>query len=149
MTKTLNAISVCVAVIILGVVLLRLVPIGGPEVIFVNPGSSGYALNRVIHEIQKARSSIDVAMYMLTNGDIIRALRERERAGVALRILYGESSELPGTRVEGLHMKLMIIDKKTAVVGSANFTEAGFGWNQEVILIMRAGDLNQYFRRGA
>jgi len=76
-------------------------------------------------------------------------LRERERAGVALRILYGESSELPGTRVEGLHMKLMIIDKKTAVVGSANFTEAGFGWNQEVILIMRAGDLNQYFRRGA
>lgn len=115
------------------------------EVIFISPSNAEFALERVLDEINSAKFSINVAAYMLTNRSIINALQSKRNQGVKVRIYYGELSEMGGIRVPGLHMKLIVIDGITAIIGSANFTEAAFGQNQEVIVITRSGEFNKWF----
>jgi phosphatidylserine/phosphatidylglycerophosphate/cardiolipin synthase-like enzyme len=128
-------------------VLVLLIRVPDIEVLIVTPGSASYALNRVLYEINQARSSIDLAMFLLTNDAIIRALRQKHREGVRVSVLYGDTSHFPGVKVYGLHMKLMVIDKVRVVVGSANFTEGAFGNNTEILIFMNSTEFNSYFGR--
>lgn len=145
MSRALNAISLFVGVVFFGLILYKVIPTSRPEILFVSPNNAGFALQKVIHEISQAKRTIDVAVYMLTNREIISALKLAEARGVKVTVLYGEESPF-GTKVPRLHTKLMVIDKRRAIVGSANFTEAGFGYNKEVLIFINTGEFNSFFR---
>ncbi len=144
-SRVINSISVLIAISIVSWGLYCLIPRNEIEVMFITPQNADQALGRVLYEINRAARSIDIAMYMITNPQIAAALAAKSK-DVAVRILYGESSLLPGKQVPGLHIKLCVIDNKTAIVGSANFTDAAFGFNHEVIVILPARKFLEYFK---
>jgi hypothetical protein len=101
----------------------------------------GEVRSRIISEISKARSSIDIAIYSFTADEIRDALVAAKSRGVAIRIIAdssqasGQGSEI--ATLEGLgfnlkrmsgesggimHNKYMIIDSSLLVTGSYNWS---------------------------
>ena len=111
------------------------------------PGSE--ILPMVLAVIGDARTSLDVAMYTLTNTAVVAAIEAAAAAGVRVRVLL-DPSERPSDasaaslRAHGvpvalfrgggelLHAKAAIADASTVVFGSANWTASGFGHNHEL-----------------
>jgi phosphatidylserine/phosphatidylglycerophosphate/cardiolipin synthase-like enzyme len=98
--------------------------------------------------LASAKRSIDMAAYLLTDRDIIAALAEAARRGVAIR-LYLDRDEMaqPPVRAaqdlaalaaqkgvairfkashsEAMHLKSYLVDRRLLRTGSANFTRSG------------------------
>lgn len=117
--------------------------------VFVQP-DDGYA--PVLDEINNARCSIDLTMYLLSDQTIIAALGDAENRSVDVRVIlernpfnsYGGQSdifaELEGLGAEVIwssdefqysHAKYMVVDEQVLVVSNQNFTGAGFNSNRE------------------
>jgi phosphatidylserine/phosphatidylglycerophosphate/cardiolipin synthase-like enzyme len=110
--------------------------------------------------IRRARSSIDLAAYVLTDVAVIEALAERARSGVALRILLyaGQIYDRPGSRpatalrdlqaTSGveirvkpedeplMHLKAYQVDGRWLRTGSANFTASGLKHQDNDLVIL-------------
>jgi len=108
----------------------------------------------VVQEIAKARSEILVQAYSFTSKQICDALVEAKKRGVRVVILLDKSNEVE--RYSDLHLfmeqnldplidaehaiahnKIMIIDTKTILTGSFNFTHQAEGENAENLLIIK------------
>jgi phosphatidylserine/phosphatidylglycerophosphate/cardiolipin synthase-like enzyme len=117
----------------------------------------------VLQELARARREILVQAYSFTSKQICEALIEAKKRGVIVIILLDKSNEVE--RYSDLHLllesgleplidaehpiahnKIMIIDRKTIVTGSFNFTHQAEGENAENLLIIKGhGELaNQY-----
>lgn len=109
---------------------------------------------QVIPQIQKAKSYIYVPAFYLTRLDIIEELIKAKERGVEVKIIVDETSvkgkyvnvdyiidngvELKVEHWQGkMHMKSMIIDDSTLVIGSMNFTKQGESMNDENCLIIK------------
>lgn len=114
---------------------------------FTSEGQDGERL--VLQTINDARQSIDLAMYNLSRGSIVKALAKASERGVQVRIISDQSkvnledlqklldANVPiriNTFDGKMHEKLMLVDGQTALVGSFNYTRASSEENDEVLL---------------
>lgn len=112
------------------------------------------ALKHIIHKIDAAQSSIFVAMFTLTQTDLIDALIRAKERGVEVKLAIDrytargaskkavqrlasagisiyQSSGLPL-----LHHKWAYIDRERLILGSTNWTQAAFCKNDDVLLFL-------------
>ncbi|WP_201457152.1 phospholipase D-like domain-containing protein [Chlamydia sp. 17-3921] len=121
---------------------------------FVLPADANKALFTVLQAINTAKKTIRVGMFALTHPEIIRALHEATLRGVTVDVIIDKSfknnlvnqlsilnikdfSFSVKTTPHKLHHKLGIIDRHTLITGSTNWSEAGFGLNDEDLMILQ------------
>ncbi len=127
-------------------------PPGSWEVYF-SPG--GGATDAIVREIGAARERIRVQAYTFTSAPIARALAAAKKRGVEVEVILDKSQQgdrytsatylahqnVP-VRIDSehaiAHNKVMIVDGKTVITGSFNFTKAAESRNSENVLILRA-----------
>jgi phosphatidylserine/phosphatidylglycerophosphate/cardiolipin synthase-like enzyme len=106
-------------------------------------------LPMVLALIAGARSTLDVAMYTLTDAAAVDAMEAARTRGVLVRVLldpserpsdpsaaslraHGVAVRLYRSSGEKLHAKAAIADRTTVLLGSANWTVSGFEHNHEL-----------------
>jgi phosphatidylserine/phosphatidylglycerophosphate/cardiolipin synthase-like enzyme len=129
----------------------------------------------ILREIDQAKKELLVAVYAFTNDELANALVQAKKRGVAIQVVidrdfdvrtdnskgkFFESNKIPlrrvaGTRVKSLerdaglmHQKFAIIDRKTLLTGSYNWTHSAENSNDENLLLFRdAGPLAEEYRQ--
>jgi phosphatidylserine/phosphatidylglycerophosphate/cardiolipin synthase-like enzyme len=119
--------------------------------------------DQVIEEIRSARTSIDFLAYSFTSNDIADAVRERAAAGVQVRGVFDEEQVTSNTggeydalrqagisvRRDGIsglmHSKVFIIDGKTVITGSYNFSSNAERVNDENLVILHDPSLGEQY----
>lgn len=117
--------------------------------VHVQPGAG---TSPILDEINNARCSIDLAMYLFTSDEIMAGLLYAEQRGVHVRVMlepepfgtFGTQQEVfdqlvalgaevqwSPTQFNFLHAKYMIVDGTALVITNQNFTGAGFYRNRE------------------
>jgi cardiolipin synthase len=111
----------------------------------------------IVQFIGSARQSLDVAMYLLSDKDVIAALESAEKRGVKVRMMLEEhpyetgsgnkaveaqlraakilTNWSPGTFALS-HDKYAVADNRTALVGTPNWTHSAFVSNREYFLVV-------------
>jgi phosphatidylserine/phosphatidylglycerophosphate/cardiolipin synthase-like enzyme len=114
----------------------------------------GGCQDAVVREVNKARREVLVMAYSFTNDPITNALIEAKKRGVTVDILLDHSNEkeqhteLTAFMKHGLdphidadhpiaHNKIIIIDKRTVITGSFNFTNQAEHDNAENLLVIK------------
>ena len=125
---------------------------GGISVFFSPNGGAGAA---VVAAINSAKSTLDVQAYLLSTKDIISPIAKAHTRGVKVRVVmdadnaadqYSGATYLANAGVpvsldsehKEAHDKVMLIDGKTIVTGSFNFTRAADEQNAENLLVIEA-----------
>ena len=118
----------------------------------------GGCTHLVVKEIDMARQDIRVMAYDFTSMPIARALARAKRRGVDVQIVFDSqnagnfyssvnflrSRGIPiyvDTHVQLMHDKVMIIDERTVITGSFNWTRAAEFHNAENLLVIRSRKL--------
>lgn len=135
--------------------------------IFFSPQNDPLA-NAVIPFIERAKKSLDVGMFVMSDIRIKERLIAAHERGVKVRVIldalfaartdsYHKELRSAGieVRVENwggkMHMKTAIADKESTIMGSMNWTRAGSEKNDENLLLIKnkslANDLTNYFNR--
>ncbi|HVB97160.1 MAG TPA: phospholipase D-like domain-containing protein [Chloroflexota bacterium] len=131
-------------------------PIGAPSVqLSVEPDDGVQPLVRFIDASQH---TLDVAMYLLSDRDVIGALERSRQRGVEVRVMLEEHpyGNGPGNRqiydrlkkagvsvtwspptFQLSHDKYAIADRQIALVGTANWTLSAFKYNREYFVVDR------------
>lgn len=116
----------------------------------------GGCTDRIIEEIDKATKMIHVQAYSFTSAPIAKAILEAKKRGVICQVILDQSqetqnySELDFFFNQGIptwiddrhaitHSKIIVIDRKTVITGSFNFTTAAEERNAENLLVI-SGD---------
>ncbi len=114
----------------------------------------GGCAEAIVQEIRKARHEVLVLAYSFTNRPIAQALVDAKARGVHVDILLDHSNEkeahteLPFFMEQSMaplvdaqhpiaHNKVMVIDSRTLVTGSFNFTNEAENANGENLLILK------------
>jgi phosphatidylserine/phosphatidylglycerophosphate/cardiolipin synthase-like enzyme len=114
----------------------------------------GGCTEAVVAEISKARSEILVLAYSFSSKPIADALTEAKKRGVHVEIILDKSNEVETYSdlhlfmEQGLapivdahhaiaHNKVMVIDKRTLITGSFNFTHQAEAENGENLLVIK------------
>jgi phosphatidylserine/phosphatidylglycerophosphate/cardiolipin synthase-like enzyme len=114
----------------------------------------GGCTEAVVQELKRARREILVQAYSFTSEPLTNSLIEAKKRGVDVEILLDKSNEVE--RYSDLHMflenglaplidahhaiahnKIMIIDRRTLITGSFNFTNQAEHENAENLLIIK------------
>lgn len=121
---------------------------------FLLPDSEGRAAAALGKHIDEAAESIRVAMFTLTHPVLVEKLAEAQKRGVEVTVAVDRYTAMGASKkaVERLqeakarvlvnygsqllHHKWAVIDGKTLVLGSANWTAAAFKKNQDCLLIL-------------
>jgi phosphatidylserine/phosphatidylglycerophosphate/cardiolipin synthase-like enzyme len=118
----------------------------------------------LIKEINAAEKTLDVAIYLFTKENIAEAILEAKKRGVDVKVITDKQEsqskvqkaildKLKANNIEvkinshtGLmHLKLSIIDDKTTLCGSYNYTVNATKENDENLIIMRMPNIvSQY-----
>jgi phosphatidylserine/phosphatidylglycerophosphate/cardiolipin synthase-like enzyme len=122
---------------------------GGSVALFVEPEDG---VSPVLDEITGAKQSIDVEVYILSDERIISALEQAAKRGIAVRVMLEEHPfGGPGTeqkvknrlQAAGIetnwsnpafrfsHIKMIIIDNRTALILSLNLSRSAFTGNRD------------------
>ncbi len=127
---------------------------GQPIEIWLLPDPGGDALANMRNQIKAASKSIRIALFTLTHPSLLDELLEAKRRGVVVTLAIdahsglGASSKAINRLKKGgiaisfsqglqlLHHKFMLIDEKTLISGSANWTKAAFMKNSDCLLIL-------------
>ena len=125
--------------------------------VFVEP-DDGYA--PVVDEIEAARCTLDLTMYMLTDDVLFEALIDADTRGVRVRVIldehpfgmFGDQQEAFERLEDGgvevtwgqaafqfTHAKYMVVDGRVALIMNQNFTGAAFTSNREFGVITTSG----------
>ncbi|MEM6315865.1 MAG: phospholipase D family protein [Planctomycetota bacterium] len=122
----------------------------------------GGATDAIVAEIGQAEQTLDVAAYSFTSAPIAGAVRNAHRRGVAVRVVLNRDQErhryssgnflanagIPvhvrvGDGVQ--HSKYMIIDGRTVITGSFNFSRRAEERNAENLLVLRRVDVAETY----
>jgi phosphatidylserine/phosphatidylglycerophosphate/cardiolipin synthase-like enzyme len=109
----------------------------------------------LIDVINSAKESLDIAIYSLTHPDIVKAIKDAKKRGVAVRIISDKSQSTGKTQDEALkllgsagiqmkvnkhnglmHLKVTIADKKVVTTGSYNYSQSASTSNDEVLMVI-------------
>lgn len=118
--------------------------------------NGGYLDNRIINFIQSARYEIIVGSpYFIPSQKVKRALLEARERGVEIKVIIPEKADHPFVKERAFsefssllqkgiklflykngfyHAKIMLVDQRTAYVGTSNFDMRSFRTNDELIL---------------
>ncbi len=117
------------------------------------------ALAELLTLLNRAQSTIYVAMFTFTHPELIAALISAKQRGVTVKIALDRSSSYGASKkalasmkehgipvkvnrgAELLHHKWALIDHKILAIGSANWTKAAFKKNEDCLLLLY--DLNK------
>lgn len=144
--------------------------------IYFMPKQANKAMKNLIDEIKKAKKEVKIAIYSFTNREISKAIRDSAKNGVKYKIIFdyegnindnysqiGYLAKLKNIEVcllKGeenknkkyygkMHNKLAVIDNKTIIFGSANWSKSAFESNYETLVISNNKDYikpaNLYF----
>ncbi|CAE7312273.1 unnamed protein product [Symbiodinium natans] len=108
----------------------------------------------ILAELNGARSSIDLAIFTLTLDTVAETLLQKHRQGLRVRIITdNRQAGVPGADAQRLHQqglevrtdrswyamhhKFAVIDKRTVINGSFNWTAQATKGNQEDAIIFR------------
>ncbi len=114
--------------------------------VYLMPDKKKEALTQLIQEIDGAKSSIQAALFSLTHPEIIAAFERAIGRGVLVSILidktamHSKIAHLPLSEYRGMelmHQKCCLIDDQTVVLGSVNWTKAGFNYNKDILVIIK------------
>lgn len=112
------------------------------------------ALGKVINTLESAKKTITLALFTFTHPEIIKTLLQLHRRGVHVELYLdrytarGASSAalkqckeagIPTYLSQGLplfHHKWALIDSKTLILGSANWTQAAFQKNKDFVCFL-------------
>ncbi len=118
---------------------------------YMMPDTAPQALERLISTIETAQKSIRVAMYTFTSKPLIQALIAAKKRGVEVEVVLDPESAKTTSNAAFIHLKqasiktylstapglfhykCALIDERIFVVGSANWTKAAFGANDDNI----------------
>ncbi|WP_158521598.1 phospholipase D-like domain-containing protein [Candidatus Fokinia solitaria] len=121
--------------------------------------------NNIVELTDKARYSIDIAVYSLTNVKIYKALVKAKKRGVAIRVISDKSQSSSrfslisalralnfkvrvNKKVKIEHNKFGIFDRTIMLTGSYNWTESATNDNSENCIVdKRKRIISQYMRR--
>ncbi|RUM44695.1 MAG: nuclease NucT [Hydrogenimonas sp.] len=137
---------------------------GATNTLYILPNSAKPALKALLKSIDHARFRIDGAIYSFTHKEIAKHLAAAAKRGVKIRIIADYSSNAFNRRsqigylakyqnietwlLKGkpykkshrdhalMHMKVMVIDNRRIIFGSANWTYSAFGKNYEILSIV-------------
>ena len=129
----------------------------------------------ILREIDQAKKELLVAVYAFTNDELAGALVQAKKRGVAIQVVldrefdartenskgkFFESNKIPLRRLSGaktqsqerdgglMHQKFAVIDRKTVLTGSYNWTHSAEKANDENLLLFReAGPLADEYRQ--
>jgi phosphatidylserine/phosphatidylglycerophosphate/cardiolipin synthase-like enzyme len=119
----------------------------------------------LLSAIERARSTVVAEIYTLTDPEVLAALSEAHRRGVAVRVLIdpGQQANLvayqlllaAGVEVRRypapprtlLHAKAGLFDDRELLVGSANWTRSGLSVNHELDLVTEDPEAAAAFSR--
>lgn len=116
----------------------------------------------ILPEIEKAQDYIYLSMFLITNNKITKSLIDAHNRGVEIKMIIDAHHALqPYTKHEKLreagvsvkvedwagkmHAKTVIIDDKTIISGSANWTYSAFRHNDENLLVFRNANKEALF----
>lgn len=117
------------------------------------PEKTEETLKALCEKIDRAQKTIQIAMFTLTHPLLLERLIEASKRGVQVEIAIDKYARLGSSKQtidrlkkEGIHIflhrgnslfhhKWAWIDQKTFCMGSANWTKAAFGKNQDFLLI--------------
>ncbi len=114
---------------------------------------NGGCQQAVISEIRKATQTIDIAMYYLSSREIAQALVRAHDNNVRVRIVLDQGQEIESASKSGylikhgfqiryhlgfglMHNKFAIIDGKSMITGSFNWTLTAEERNEENLLVI-------------
>jgi phosphatidylserine/phosphatidylglycerophosphate/cardiolipin synthase-like enzyme len=136
-------------------------PPGVPSIeVFFSP--KGGCTEKIVAELGAAQSRVLVQAYSFTSAPIADALVAAARRGVQTQVILDKSQEtekyssadflihsgIP-TRIDPVHdiahNKIMIIDDRTVITGSFNFTRAAEEHNAENMLVIRDPQLAERY----
>src|ERR1035441_3308204 len=123
------------------------------QVIKIYFSPNGGCERAVISEIRKATQTIDIAMYYLSSRNIAQALVKAQEKNVRIKIVLDQSQEIESASKSGylikhgvmvcyhlgfglMHNKFAIIDGKSLITGSFNWTLTAEERNEENLLII-------------
>ena len=124
----------------------------------------------LISIIDNAKEKLDIAIYSITDTDIVNSMAAAEQRGVKVRVIAdatqsaskSQNSALDVLRNAGItikinkhsglmHLKMMIVDGQIATTGSFNYTSAAENINDEVFVVINnpevATDFENQFER--
>jgi phosphatidylserine/phosphatidylglycerophosphate/cardiolipin synthase-like enzyme len=123
---------------------------------------NGGCTENIVEQISAAKSEILIQAYSFTSAPIAKALLEAYKRGVRVEAIldksqrtekYTSATFLANAGIPAFiddkdtiaHNKIMIIDRKTVITGSFNFTKAAEEKNAENLLIIRNMDLAKVY----
>ncbi|GFZ76085.1 hypothetical protein GCM10008018_22060 [Paenibacillus marchantiophytorum] len=118
----------------------------------------------LIDVINSSTQTLDIAIYSLTHPDIVAAIKEAKKRGVAVRIISDKIQSSGKAQEEALkllgsagipmkinkhsglmHLKVTIADKKVVTTGSYNYSKAASTTNDEVLMVIHTEDAAKSF----
>ncbi len=132
------------------------------DAIFFMPRDADIAIKELLRTLEGAKKSVDIAMFSFTNRDISKKLKNIAKDGIKVRIIYDKKSNINdkystigylskyknidtytisgdvaknGKYSGSMHIKIAIIDSRTVVFGSANWSKSAFSINHELLFI--------------
>jgi phosphatidylserine/phosphatidylglycerophosphate/cardiolipin synthase-like enzyme len=142
----------------------KIIPVAAPS-IEVNFSPNGGATQAIVKAIAAAKSSIIVAAYSFTSKDLAEALLAAKKRNIAIKIILDRSQASQryssatffsnmgfdlriDVKHKLYHNKFIVIDDRTVITGSFNFTKAAEDKNAENMLIIRNNpDLARQYTR--
>lgn len=151
--------------------------ISSKEKFYLLPKEKDTALKAIFKKIDLAKSTINISIYNFTHKKIAKKLKNAAKRGVKIEIIFDEKSvrqkqgksmlyylakyknitvyKLKGKLANSkkyhgiMHMKMAVIDNKTIIFGSANWTYSAFSNNYELLYVNQnyaiAKKFNKYF----
>ena len=119
----------------------------------------------ILGELSQARESVDVMAFSFTNNDLALKLAELIRKGVRVRCIFdnGQAGSkysrkqylrktgaqvYPSPNRSGkMHHKVIIMDNKTVITGSYNYSRNAEELNDENIIILRCPAIARYYTK--
>ena len=114
--------------------------------------------------INSSTQTLDIAIYSLTHPEIVAAIKEAKKRGVAVRIISDKIQSAGKSQTEAMkllgsagipmkinkhsglmHLKVTIADKKIATTGSYNYSKSASTDNDEVLMVIRNEDIAKSF----
>lgn len=133
-------------------------PAGGVEPALLTSFPDDEIGRAVVTALRRARRSVELEMFVMTDTDTIRALQDAARRGLPVQVLFDPGQDLNQaamvqlrgagvacrfyrSRGEKLHAKTAVIDGEELVIGSANWTASGFRHNHELDAVLTSRPL--------
>jgi phosphatidylserine/phosphatidylglycerophosphate/cardiolipin synthase-like enzyme len=137
--------------------------IGATEgTVYFSPAGGREGRGAILDLIKRTHQEIWIAAFVLTDIRLVEALTRAHERGVRVRVVM-DARNLENSRDETLkqagidvrkdgnpytmHHKIIVVDSEWVVTGSYNFTNSGFGRNNENLLILRDRTLAQHYQR--